>query len=365
MSHTHTQKLERWLGAEVVAGISGQMQPWYGPPIPMQGVPGSVYAARGGDFVGPMRGGGFASLADYMWERGKRIARNTAKRQQRRARTERNMGFTSLSDIITEATTGGKRQAIWFSKAGTVNTSGAIASLWNVGAFPSAGGTPAAIAAGAVPTNSTAGSFAQTNPGGSDTLHITTFKAAAGAAPNYVMLYDRTFHASAVQHNTTSGQTVSGTPSRYATTTSPGVFAFLEVTTSIGVTAQNVTMTYTDQSGNTAEAAAALTIIVGSVANRIPHANFFIPLNAGDNGLRTITNLAFSAANTGGVCNIVMGKPLAWINTPVSNSLETEDGINSAFNLAEVLTNACLSLLEFKGVASATTYTGSLVLVSG
>lgn len=364
MSTTHAQKLERWLGAEQVEAISRQMVPWYGPPIAMQGVPGAVYSARGGDFVGPILGGGFASLADYLWERGKRIARNTAKRQQHRARTERNTGFSSLSDIILEATTGGKRQDRWFSKASTLATTGAVGSLWNVGNFPSAGATPSAIPGGSVPTNATAGSFEQVNPGGSDTLHLTTFKCAGSAAPNTIMLYDRTFHASSVQHNTTSGQTVSGTPSRYATTTSPGVFAFLEVTTALGATAQNLVMTYTDEAGNTAEAAAAVVMTALSVVNRIPHPLFFIPLNSGDIGLRTITNLAFSAASTG-VSNVVMGKPLAWISMPTGNLMELEDGINSAFNLVEILTNACLAMIELKGVSTATTYTGNMVMVSG
>jgi hypothetical protein len=41
------------------------------------------------------------------------------------------------------------------------------------------------------------------------------------------------------------------------------------------------------------------------------------------------------------------------------------DGINSAFNLVEVLTDACPALIELKGVSSVTTYTGTITLVSG
>jgi hypothetical protein len=53
------------------------------------------------------------------------------------------------------------------------------------------------------------------------------------------------------------------------------------------------------------------------------------------------------------------------IPQPVANVGVVLDGINSAFNLVEVKTDACLAFLELKGIGSATTYTGQVVLVSG
>lgn len=57
MRHTHSQRLERWLGAEHVARLSRSMRDWYGPPIAVQGVPGYVHAAKGGDFIGAIEAG--------------------------------------------------------------------------------------------------------------------------------------------------------------------------------------------------------------------------------------------------------------------------------------------------------------------
>ena len=56
MQHTHSDRLERWLGAEKVAQMSAAMcnphAKWYGKPIAVHGVPGQVYATRDGDFIG-------------------------------------------------------------------------------------------------------------------------------------------------------------------------------------------------------------------------------------------------------------------------------------------------------------------------
>jgi hypothetical protein len=67
----------------------------------------------------------------------------------------------------------------------------------------------------------------------------------------------------------------------------------------------------------------------------------------------------------GGISTVVMGKPLAFVPQPVAGSMVVMDGINSAFSLVRVLDDACLALVELKGVGSATVYTGTMTLVSG
>ena len=53
MRHTHSDRLERWLGADKVAQVSAAMcnrdAKWYGSPIAVHGVPGLVYATKDGD----------------------------------------------------------------------------------------------------------------------------------------------------------------------------------------------------------------------------------------------------------------------------------------------------------------------------
>lgn len=324
---THSQRAENWLGKECLGHIIDGSKGFYAP-IPVANVPGNVFAYDG-ELYGTIRGG----------------------------------SFSSLSDLISEASAG-KRQDPLFTKTSTLNVNAAWASLWNVGSNPGAGGTPTAIPGGAVPNNDTTGGLRQADPSGGDTLHITTAFAQGSAAPNTLLLYDRLWHASAVQHNTTSAQSITGVPTRHTGTSSAGNFAFLEVTTALNSTAHTITMTYVDQDGNTAEAASAVTAVVSSAVTRIPHSPWFIPVNAADKGLRNITQIQMSAAASG-VSNAVIGRAMAFIPAPNAGSMMVMDGINSAFNLVEVKTDACLCFLEIKGVGTATTYNGQVILVSG
>jgi hypothetical protein len=357
---THAQRLERWLGAAQVESISEQMRDWSGPPVPVANVPGVVYARRGGEFVGAIRGGYFAGLADFYHDRVRRIARGYARQQRAKMHT----GFSSLSDLISEATTGGKMQQIPFSKIGA----GAAIhnrTLWTETGFPGTGGTPASRPGGTNHVNTDAGGLQQVDPNGTDTLHLTTLQCFASTAPNVLVLYDRLFAASSVAHTNNASQTVTGTPARYnATTSAPGTFFFLEVTSTLGATAHTVLINYTDNNNNAAQNSPATTVVVSSTAGRCPHAQFFTPLDPADTGILAITALTFSAVSSG-TSNAVLGHALSLIPQPVANVGVVLDGINSAFNLVEVKTDACLALLELKGVASASTYTGSVILVAG
>lgn len=335
---THTQRLANWIGDANLQQIVDSSKDFYAR-IPILNTPISMFAYKGEVYDSLPNMGFFSSLFAT--------------------------GFSSLDDLISERTAGGKGQNIFFAKTGTLAVLGSHGSLWNVGPNPGAGGTPAAIAAGANPVNTTTGGLQQADPSGADTTHVTTAYAQGTSAPNNLLLYDRLWHGSAVQHNTTSAQTISGVVTRYTTTASVGNFAFLETTTVLGATVHNITMTYVDNAGNAAEAAAALAAVVSSAVTRLPHANWFIPLNAADTGLRNITQIQMSAASTG-VSNAVVGHPIGYLPCPVANAPFLVDGINSAFNLEEIKTDACLALLEInKGAATATTYIGSVLMVSG
>jgi hypothetical protein len=322
----HAQKLENWLGKESLNSLIDSSKGFYHP-VPVANIPGNLFAYDG-EVYGNIQGG----------------------------------SFSSLSDLIQQATTAGKRQDGLFYKVGTLAVLNSYASLWNVGTLPPAAGAPTFLPSGTYPENTTNGSFKQSNPTG--TLHLTTAYSQANAAPNTLLLYDRLWHGGSGTHVTTNQQNINGSPSRYLGTESKGNFAFLEVTTALGATAQNMTMTYVDQDGNAAEAATALAMIASSVVTRIPHTPWYVPLNTPDTGLQRVTRIQMSAGNTAGVSNVVIGHPLAFLPCPLANAMTIVDGINSAFSLVQVLANACLALIECKGVASATVYTGQLIMVS-
>jgi hypothetical protein len=355
----HSQRIERFLGPELAEGLSRKTRGWYGPPIPIIGT--GLVVGGDGAYRGRLMHGGFASMADFATERFLRIARNAGRRSLYKAHT----GFSSLSDLISEATTGGKSQSLHYSKTGAAAPAVAASMhLWKRAALPVAGANSAGPGGGTVPGRATAGGFQQADPGGTDTLHLTTWTGLSTVV-GAVLLSDFIFGVN-INHATTPN-VITGVPTRYQGTNAAGTFLSALVTTGLNATAHNITVTYVDQDGNAAEAGAAQAIRVSSAADEIPFTapQWFYNLNSPDTGLRNITNVAFSAAPTGNV-DWQLLHALAILPCPVAGVPFILDGINSAFNLVQVLANACLVLTEyFKTATTAATVSGMIQAVAG
>lgn len=374
MLPTHAQRLERWLGADAVERISDGMRDWYGPPIALAGIPGNVWAHKGGDFRGRIDSGQFASGFDFVESRVKRIARNFAVRQARVA----NAGFASLADLISEATQGGKLQQFVFQKAGPTGVTAVTSSLWGLGNQPAAGSNPSAAPGGDAPTKATTGGFGFTNASdfsGSDTMHFVAGYAVASVAGNTLLLYDRIFQVLKTMNSTVT-ESVTGVPTRYQSTTSTdadyagGNFLFVEVLqTQLSATGHAwTTCLYTDQDGNGSATLPSLTGNSAAIVRRLDHptSQWFAPLASGDTGIQQLDQMQCSAAVAAGTISFTIGHPIAWMPCPIINLACVVDGINTAFSLTRVFDDACLAFLEVcKPSATATTYTGMFTTVSG
>lgn len=285
-------------------------------------------------------------------------------------------GFSSLSDLIAEAT-GGKRQSRQFAKVGTTGAVAFSNSLWRVGTMPAAAAAAAALPGGTHNNNATAGGLQQADPSGGDTLHLTTVTSSATVQGQLLLLYDRLWNGLiALSSAATQTCTLTGYPNstgRYSGTgaagSSIGNFAFVanEAGATLSAVAHTWTMVYTDHEGNTGQTAAALAGISGAVTNRVDHAMNAIPLLSGDLGIADIESIACNVATVAaGAPTIVLASPLAFIPQLGANQPFILDGINSAFNLVEILTDACLAFMELqKSATTATTYTGEVTLVAG
>lgn len=358
MRHTHSQRLENWLGVDTVERVSAAMRPWYGNPIAVAGVPGNVWATRGGDFIGHCDAGQAASIQDWVEDAVRRHARNAWAQGHRiwratgRQHNTLNAGFASLSDLIAEATAG-KRREFFFRKTGAGSTIGASDSLWRVGTTPPAGAAASAAPGGIAPTDATTGAFFFTNPTGGDTQHFVMAATSNDVAGDNLMLYDRIF-AVAKTMNSTATEAVTGVPTRYQNTVAGSAdsaennFLFPECGTVLPATAHNWTVcTYTDQGGT----ASTLPSIVGNASNAAERldlpltTSWFATLETGDRGIRTLTQMQCSALVATGTIDFVIGHPLAWFTHPLANTLFFNDGINTAFNLVRIFDDACLAFL--------------------
>lgn len=360
-------KLERWFGKETFATMQAATANWYGPPIPIANTHGPLYARRGGEFVGAIRGGGFASLADFAFDRLRAATRRAACSNKLCA------GFTSLSDLISEATSGGKRQMLQFTKAGAAGVAGRSNSLFNVGSWPAAGGTGGTTGTGRVATRTTTGALTQANAAGGDQLHVTTLTVQASVAGQMLLVYDRLWdmtHTMTVDPRSCDAANV---PTRYQTAAlAPGNFFSGEVTTVLPAATPTITLDYVDQDGNNVTGPALSTIASAAAVNTVPFTapNWFYPLDPADQGLLSLQNSAnainLSAAMASGVVTWFIGHPLVFVPMPLANTPVIIDGINSAFNLARVYDDAAICFLELsKGATTATNWWGAIQLVSG
>ena len=280
-------------------------------------------------------------------------------------------GFSSLSDLIAEATANGKRQQRRYNKTSTVTgaSAGDYQSLWNVGAVPAAGSNAAAVPGGTSYDNTTGGGLAQSDPAGGDTLHLASW-VGLSTVTGALLMYDR-LRAWLISEATASNA-VTGTQTRYngaaGTLDYPaGSFCASRVTTIRAANTNTVQMTYKDQDNNTAEANTAIAMVSAAAVGRTctAAANWTLPLNSPDTGIYEVTNITYSATSTG-VTEFEHGYPLAILPAMTANICYILDGINSAFNLVEIQTDACLALFEFAKTGTAVqTYAGLVTLVSG
>lgn len=362
MRPIHSQRIERWLGPEKVAHIRQAMRGWYYRPICLLDVPGSVWVGADGDFYGHFERGYFASALDQAYEFWRRLG----KVQYGYV----GAGFSSLSEVLLRASTG-YSQGLNVQKTGTTGVVGASNSLWGVGNTPSAGSAGGSAPSGTAHDSSEAPALTYVNPS-SGTMHLTGADMAASVANNALLLYDRLFSVAKTMAST-STEAVSGTPSRYQSTTSTnpdyigGNFGFIETQTALAATAHNWTVcTYTDQGGNSSTMPSTAGIS-GCIINRLdmPLQTWFVPLESGDVGIKAWTQMQCSASVATGAINFVIGHPIGFMVFPVINTMFPFDWLTNRDLAPRIFDSACLAFLEpNKPATGATNYTGRIVLTS-
>jgi len=348
MRLAHTQRLERWFGSQWVAEVSVAMQ-HFRYPVPILGQGNLV--VYDGDFYGAPPGG----MASSLWEYVVRPVRN-----------ERG-GFATTQALRDSAPA---RIMFPYNKSAAISPPavGACMHWWALGALPVAGSNAAAAPGGTVPDNTTTGAFQPLdNAPTGDTRHLTELWAweDLNVRTGSVMVYDYLFGVN-INHATTSNS-VTGVPTRYQTSAlAPGNFLSGRVTTGLGATAHNITVTYVDQDGNTAEAGTAQAIRVSSATNTLPFTQpkWFYYLNAPDSGMRNITNIALSAASTGNV-DWIIGKTIGIVPTgPILNHPMTVQGVNSNLLLDRAFDAACLALMQYFSKASSSPEPKGMIIIS-
>lgn len=368
-------RIERWVGKENADRMSAQMAGWYGQPINIRDLPGSVWIDKNGEYVGEFSRGEYFSAADA-FDTFHRKARKLV-RVFDRALTPADfglytgVGFSSISDALSRAS-GGNRQLLnggAIQKTGATGVVASCNSLWRVNGMPGAGAAGSAAPGGRAPTKATTGAMAFRNPS-AGTLHLTGADFSASIINNAVMLYDRIFDVAKTM-NSAASESVTGVPTRYQSTTATdadyagGNFLFVETGgTALAATAHNwASCTYRNQAGTDTQALPTLAGISGCIADRfdMPVNTWSAPLAAGDTGVMDLANIQCSASVATGAVNFVIGHPIAVLMFPVANSMLPYDWLTNRDQAPRIFDDAALSMFEFpKPTTSATNYAGML-----
>ena len=202
-------------------------------------------------------------------------------------------------------------------------------------------------------------------------LNMGAITTAATGIPSTLLLVDIEGYWPGISNNTTSAQTLSGTPSTRATN-GEGLRLYWVQTSVAGATAQNIALSYTDQAGNTGNTLPVTVAMTASaIVGHISHAGIaannytpFLPLASGDYGVRNVASVTFSAANTG-TGALVLAKPLMEIPLGVASMYHNKDLLSQIPSLPVIPDGACLGFILIAGgaVAASTTFAGHIETV--
>ena len=362
---THSARLERWLGKDKIQNLVDATYGvgWYGPPIHILDLPGSVKIGKDGGFIGNFERGHFMSAMDAL--------EAALKRGGKMPQYSFNTGFTSVSDFLARSS-GGFSRNMNFNKVGSTGVVGVTNSLHKLGPHPIAGVASAAAPGGIALVDSDTGGMTFDNPA-AGSYRLTGASIAASVISNSLLLYDRIFGVAKTM-NSTATEAVTGVPSRYQSTTVTaedyigGNFGFVEVgLTALAATAHNWTVcTYTDHA-NAASTLPSLTGNSAGIVHRLDHPaqQWFAPLESGDKGIKAWTQMQASAAVATGLIDFVIGHPIGFMSFPIANQIFPFDWITNRDGAPRIFADAYLAFLEItKPATGATTYTGQVNMVS-
>jgi hypothetical protein len=140
-----------------------------------------------------------------------------------------------------------------------------------------------------------------------------------------------------------------------------GVQAFLTPSVALGAGTPSIQLTYTDASGNAGNTTPATLPISNATApiGQIEYSGTgagkygpFVPLAAGDSGIRLVEQFNYNATHTSGTTNVVLCRPLLTLPMTTVGVAAERDLLNQVPSLPRVYDGACLVWLMYAGAAT-------------
>ena len=234
-------------------------------------------------------------------------------------------------------------------------------TLWYAAGNPGAGAAPSAGVNGtAVTGNAKQGQIPRTNPG-TGNAYLGRLSVNASTA-GVMMLIDRLWENSGLVVTSTTAQAITPAtlPSRSGDGTTNGaqVMAAIEWSATGGAGTPTVTLTYTDQDGNTGATGTVTAVTTPPVGT------FEIfSLAAGDTGVRAPTSFIQSATRTSGTMHLVLFRILAQVEVTAANIGNAIDVLTGG--MPRLYDGTVPQLVWFPSATTATTFTGTYIETHG
>lgn len=234
------------------------------------------------------------------------------------------VGAITSYDGIINARGNGNGQNSVVTKTSFTTVANSWFGTWQAAGNPSAGsytGTP-----GSAPDNTTVGalSAAISNPSGSNTQYLLTFGANSTQALNMIWLGDLLSQVGSLSATSITSQTVSSAAITRNYTTAgigSGVLMVFDITTALGGTASNITVTYTNGGGSGSRTTPAQAMIASGIVQRITP-SVTAPsmiLQSGDIGVRSVQSVQLSTSMGSGAFALNLYYPFTFIPGIVAN----------------------------------------------
>lgn len=283
------------------------------------------------------------------------------------------MGWASIDALINDITVNGKSFKSTFNRTVNIGAT-SVAGRWHE--CLAGGGTGGAMTltgtagTGIICNSSTAGALPTGGNVSTDIKRLLSMLIGTGGAtlaPALVLLTD-IIHIYPSCALVTTPSTLSNHPTWTGTgdtrmTNAKGVQCSVVVTTAGTAGNGAILPTYVDQDGNSQAAPRALQAPVatapvgclyGDTGTAVTVGGPFMPLAAGDSGVRQITSYTIPTGLTSGVGAFILHRPIAQIPIGVANLFSERDFLAGIPTLPRVYDDACLGLfIQIGGAATA------------
>jgi hypothetical protein len=267
------------------------------------------------------------------------------------------ISYSSYDSLIADISAG-KTKTWEFYKAGSAaQVAGAMHSLWFAAGSPAAGAA-AAVSPGESLTSAAGGMvFADAAP---DIKHLIGLAAQSTSAGTFI-IYDRLYQVGGISLTSTGDKALNNGSivlPRY--TDGIGVLPLIEVTTATTTTAPVVTLTsYVNQADAIKTTAASLTF---PAAATVLNLCSWLPIVAGDTGVKQVTTLNVGTAASAGVACVSLVKPLVYMPV-IANIGNAMDLVLQVLAMPRLYDGATLGIMYVAGTTTALNVHGQIRLV--